>query len=217
VADEQIRGKGRAGRSWVTRAGSALAFSLIYRFTEASQPGIPVGLLAGLGGVAVCQALENEYRLPVKIKWPNDVLIRRRKVAGVLAETQWQGDQLIAAVLGIGVNVSREALPSPAELLFPATSVEEENGSPVDRLRLLRAILEQLFFWQERLSRAEFLQTWWNHLAFRDELVRMTTSSEMIEGHISGLEPDGALALIDLSGQRHLLYQGEVSLRPGEL
>lgn len=214
MADEQIQGKGRAGRSWITRAGAALAFSLVYRFTEACLGGASVGLLAALGGVAVCQALESEYHLPVEIKWPNDVLIGRRKVAGVLAEAQWQGDQPLAAVLGIGVNVSRESLPPPAELFFPATFIEAETGQPVERLGLLRAILAQLFYWHERLCEAEFLQTWWTHLAFRDETVRITAGPEIIEGQITGLEPDGALILVDLAGQVHLIHMGEVSLRP---
>lgn len=214
IADEQRQGKGRAGRRWVTRPGAALAFSLVYRFSGNLSEALSPAWLSALGGMAVSQALQRDYKLAAEIKWPNDVLIQRRKVAGVLAEAQWDGSELRSAVLGIGVNIAHAALPPPGELLFPATCVESELGRRIERLDLLRSILEMLFFWQDRVSLPLFLSTWWENLAFRHEIVQIAGLGQLIEGQIDGLEKDGALRIIDATGQVHQVHAGEVRLRP---
>ena len=80
--------------------------------------------LTALGALAVCQALEEQYRLDAQIKWPNDVLVGGCKLAGILAESHWQGSELTGTILGIGINVTRSAVPPGVELSFPATSIE---------------------------------------------------------------------------------------------
>ena len=118
VADEQTDGRGRLGRRWFTPAGSALALSLILR-DQGQGSALPrhITRLTALGALAVCDALSDLYALQAEIKWPNDVLLSRRKIAGVLAEAHWQGEQLVAVILGIGVNVRQAALPLPREAL----------------------------------------------------------------------------------------------------
>ena len=91
IADQQTKGRGRLGRSWVTNPGAALAFSIILRPTAEEIDHL--GLFSPLAGLAVCLALQNLH-LPAEIKWPNDVLLARRKTCGILAESVWQGEQL---------------------------------------------------------------------------------------------------------------------------
>ena len=103
IADEQTAGRGRVGRSWITPAGAALACSLVLR--PAVEEGESIALYSALGALAVVSALEEKYGLNPEIKWPNDVLVRGRKLCGILAETVWLGSQAESVVLGIGLNV----------------------------------------------------------------------------------------------------------------
>jgi BirA family biotin operon repressor/biotin-[acetyl-CoA-carboxylase] ligase len=198
IADEQTQGRGRVGRQWFTPPGAALAFSLVLRFTKVDQPGWLVARLTALGALSASDALSLDYGLPAQIKWPNDVLINRRKAAGVLSEAYWQGDQFIAAVLGIGVNVTRRAVPPADEVIYQATSVEGEAGCPVDRLELLKSILSYLE----------------NRLAFRGDWVQMLEGGKTIEGRVVRLNEDGSLRLITRDGQEISIYAGDLRLRP---
>jgi BirA family transcriptional regulator, biotin operon repressor / biotin---[acetyl-CoA-carboxylase] ligase len=131
VADHQTAGRGRLGRSWEAPAGTALLFSLLLK--PARERHAPE--LSLVAGVAVADTLERALGLSVQIKWPNDVMLRRRKVAGCLAEAR-DG----AVVLGIGVNVNqtREQLPPNAGSLRTLT------GREWDREQLLAGVLEDL-------------------------------------------------------------------------
>jgi BirA family biotin operon repressor/biotin-[acetyl-CoA-carboxylase] ligase len=127
-AEEQTSGRGRGDRRWFTSPGTALAFSLVLRPLTCEEQSVP--LFSGLGAVAVCEALEMRGLHP-EIKWPNDVLLNRRKVCGVLVEAVWMGDKVDCIVLGIGVNVKPEAIPPSDQLNFPATSIEAEMEKSV--------------------------------------------------------------------------------------
>lgn len=219
VADEQTAGRGRLGRRWLTPPRAALAFSLVLR--PEAGPFDPAHLTA-LGALAVCDALLDRYHLQAQIKWPNDVLLERRKVGGILVEAHWQGESLRNAILGIGVNITRLAVPDEADQAFPATCVEASLGRPVDRLELLKAVLSHLLEWRPRLGSQEFLRAWEERLAFRNEWVRVSVGDsaalqpEFQEGQILGLEADGALRLCDRTGRNIIFRTGEVSLRPAE-
>jgi BirA family biotin operon repressor/biotin-[acetyl-CoA-carboxylase] ligase len=137
VAEEQTAGRGRMGRSWVSEPGAALTFSVLLR--PSAVPPARHGWLPLLTGVAVVAAVRSVSGVPSSLKWPNDVLVEGRKLAGILAE---QADD--AVVIGVGINVatSAEALPSgPGGL--PPTSLRVE-GAEVPRERLLVGILHEL-------------------------------------------------------------------------
>lgn len=131
VADHQTSGRGRLGRSWEAPPGTALLFSLLLK----PPPGRVVPQLSLVAGIGVADALERTVGLSVQLKWPNDVMLRRQKVAGCLAEARDE-----AVVLGIGVNVSQrsEQLPEGAGSLWTLT------GREWDREALLTTILEDL-------------------------------------------------------------------------
>lgn len=213
VADEQVHGRGRTGRSWFTPPGSALAFSLVLRPRLEGSP--HTAHLTALGALAVCQALRLYYDLPAQIKWPNDVLANGRKLCGVLVESAWQGSQLSHAVLGVGVNVTHRAVPHAQKLNFPATDVTSNYGAAVDRLELLVRILEQLTAWYARLGSAEFLAAWKLHLAFVGQAVQITQpDGSTLSGEIAGLADTGALLLRLAQGELRPVDFGEVQLRP---
>jgi BirA family biotin operon repressor/biotin-[acetyl-CoA-carboxylase] ligase len=211
VADEQTRGRGRLERRWLTPAGSALAFSLVLR-PSAAEIG-RLGLLAPLCGVAVCDALRQEYGLPAEVKWPNDVLLKRRKACGVLVEAAWLGSELQAVIAGIGVNVSPASIPPDSEVLFPATCVEEAVGHPVERERLLATILAAFASWRRKMDNPAFLQTWESWLAFKGEQVTVESASGVLSGKVLGVAADGSLRL-DSGGAERMVSVGDVRLRP---
>jgi BirA family biotin operon repressor/biotin-[acetyl-CoA-carboxylase] ligase len=231
LADEQTQGRGRQGRHWLTPAGAALALSVILRgqaqtasrrrswLSDVGQnPGAPAEVLprlTALGALAVCQALEVGPGLKPLIKWPNDVLLNGRKTCGVLVEAIWCGETLDSAVIGIGVNVSAQAVPPDEVVRFPATCVEEAAGQRVSREGLLRGILEQLLVWRPRLGEAVFVEAWMQRLAYRGERIRVQPGSDEapgaeLTGVLERLDLDGALVLRLDSGQAVHLHGGEI-------
>ncbi|MEZ0395640.1 MAG: biotin--[acetyl-CoA-carboxylase] ligase [Anaerolineales bacterium] len=212
VSDEQTAGRGRGGRRWYTPPGAALAFSLILRPQPAEQE--KVVLFSALGALAVAAALEG-YALSPQIKWPNDVLLRGRKVSGVLAETVWLGEQVDSLVIGVGVNVSAASLPPDDLLTFPAACLESELGRALDRAALLGDILSALLTWRSRLGTPAFLEAWESRLAFRGERVEVWADDQPVRiGRLAGLDSNGGLRLHLPGGETLTLPFGEVHLRP---
>lgn len=211
AADEQTQGRGRSGRRWVTPAGGALAFSLLLE----TGPGFDAALLgraSGLGALAVCEALE-ALGLQPQIKWPNDVLAGGRKLCGVLPEAHWSGERLQALILGIGINVAADSLPSPGALAFPATSVEEAARKAVDAGALLRSVLERLLAWRPLMSTADFMAAWERRLAYRNQQVQLQAGEHKLEALLLGLAADGSLKLL-VDGAERSFQAGQVQLRP---
>jgi len=212
VADEQTSGRGRMDRRWFTPPNSALAMSLILRPTldERAHPSRMTGLLA----LSLSESLLKLGLVP-QIKWPNDVLLNGKKVAGILVESTWTGEHVDAFVLGMGVNVLKDSVPPSEQLLFPATSIETELGTQVERTDLLRTILDGVLKWRPLLGTNKFLKAWDEKLAFRGQQVQVRGGSEKtVVGELLGLKSDGSLYLCDERGKSVTVQFGEVHLRP---
>jgi BirA family biotin operon repressor/biotin-[acetyl-CoA-carboxylase] ligase len=197
VADHQTAGRGRLGRRWKAPAGTALLFSLLLK--PPSERRTPE--LSLVAGVAVADALEQTLGLSVQIKWPNDVMLRRRKVAGCLAEAR-DG----AVVLGIGVNVGQTA----AELPEGAGSIRTLTGRPADRETLLAAILEHL----ERRYAAWLeggLDAVYEGLGPRDFLRGRRVTVNGVSGVVSMIDRAGRLAIAVDHAEVVTVESGEVS------
>jgi BirA family transcriptional regulator, biotin operon repressor / biotin---[acetyl-CoA-carboxylase] ligase len=213
IADHQSAGRGRFQRRWVTQPGSALAFSLILHPTSPELQHL--SHFAALGALAAWQALAGEWGLAAKIKWPNDILLNGQKAAGILVENTWLGDQLQGLVIGLGLNISVQAVPPPEQVMFPATCLENALGHPVDRWSVLRSILLNLAGWRSRLGSPEFFTAWEDNLAFKGEWVRISGASGPEQtGRVAGLSPSGSLRLVDQQGNEFQVNAGDVSLRP---
>ena len=223
IAESQTHGRGRLNRRWITQPGAALAFSIVLKTTKKETERLT--LFSPLGALAICQAFEEELGLQPTIKWPNDILLRGKKVAGILVEAAWLGEHLQGVVIGIGLNVKPSAIPPDDQTLFPATSVEQVLMQPVDRFDLLRAILEALFGWRSRLTTRQFFEGWEKRLAFRNEWVKLsedgehtpigeTTGRKSLTGQLLGLDSSGSLKLRLESGEIRSVAVGDVHLRP---
>ncbi|MHC1739538.1 MAG: biotin--[acetyl-CoA-carboxylase] ligase [Anaerolineaceae bacterium] len=214
IADEQTKGRGRFQRQWITRPDSSLAFSVILRPTS-QEMAAPNSLFAPLCGLAVWQVLHEQLGLDPQIKWPNDILLERQKVCGILVEAAWMGSTLSGLVLGIGINISADSLPPDTTPRFPATWLEKYTKTPVDRYSLLAQILCALDYWRTRMGSPEFFTTWQDHLAFRGETVSIVESEiSSIIGSEEGIDRNGNLLLRDAIGNQIVIQVGDVHLRP---
>jgi len=210
VAEMQTRGRGRRGRVWYAEAGQSLLFSLIIRERLALDR---VACLSLASGVAVRRALARhlpkaEQRGELLVKWPNDVLVRGKKLAGVLAESQIEAGSLAAAVIGVGVNVS--TMQFPAELEATATSLALSGGQPA-REELLVDLLESLS--EAVVSVARFgLEPFLDDLSRHDALVGRRVRIEAIDGVAIGIDSLGRLLVRRDDGSVTAVTSGTVEL-----
>ena len=197
IAEKQTAGRGRRGAEWFSPAGEGLAFSILIK------PNVPKDLWSRLSlavGLAVAEAVEKFVPL-AEIKWPNDVMVNDRKIAGILVEA---GRDFV--VVGIGINVNSEAFPNG----LAATSLAIESGGQIERAAVLLEVVKRISILCERLERG-FEQTMdgvrqrcW--LTGKD--VRFTTSGIIKEGFVRGLGPAGEL-LVEVSGHLERIVQAD--------
>ena len=211
-AEEQTAGRGRLDRKWFTPKGTALAFSLILRPTVEEKQYLT--RIVGLAALAIADALRTRG-LATQIKWPNDVLLNNGKVAGILVESVWSGEEVDCLVIGIGVNVLKGAVPSANLVQFPATCLEASLGPEVEREKVLRDILAGIIALRPHIGSDSFIVSWENALAFRGEQVQVEEGSgSSLTGKLIGLEPDGSLRLSRENGESITVRFGDVRLRP---
>lgn len=206
VANTQTAGRGRRGRVWMSPAGN-LYLSVLLRPAIAPVEAPP---LAPAMGLAVAQAIEEVAPVAATIKWPNDVLVNDRKVAGILVESMVAGAKLSAAIVGIGVNVGSEL---PAEIADIATTLSREAVRNVRREEVLEALLASMSRVYARFAAAGFadLAEEWSdrdHLAGRT--VTIDTGRDKVEGIARGVTAAGALRVETAAGLREVTT-GEVS------
>ncbi len=211
VADTQTSGRGRMNRRWITNPGSALAFSLLLHPKPEEQSRLQ--LFSALASLAVCRVLSKTYQLNAQIKWPNDILIDRKKTAGILSEAVWAGDHLQAVVIGIGLNVTRGALPPQNGLQFPATCLEDHLSEVVSREDLLVKIVSEILSTRETLGTEIFIEDYNHRLAFRGEQVRIIMGESITVGRLTGTDLLGNL-ILSAGDDELLISAGDLHLRP---
>ena len=152
-AESQTSGRGRLGRKWISPERKGLWFSILLRPELRPQE---TTQLTVASATALRRAIQSETGLQPEIKWPNDILIGGRKVAGILTELSAELDRVRHVILGIGVDVNLAANEFPAELRKSATSLKIESGGPVERAELASAILRELDFDYARICAGKF-------------------------------------------------------------
>jgi BirA family biotin operon repressor/biotin-[acetyl-CoA-carboxylase] ligase len=212
VADEQTMGRGRYDRPWFTPPGTALAFSLIIHPMLNERPHL--SRLVGLAALSIARTMQTRGLYP-EIKWPNDVLLNRRKVAGVLIELVWSGEDVENVVIGVGINITKRSVPSTDILRFPAISLEDMLGQTVDRVEILHDILDSFISLRPKLGSKELIAEWEKLLAYQGRQVQVEMGAgQTITGKIAGLEEDGSLRLREENGKIVTVRFGDVRLRP---
>jgi BirA family biotin operon repressor/biotin-[acetyl-CoA-carboxylase] ligase len=215
LAEEQTAGRGRRDRSWTSRPYLGIYASLILRPCIAAPCAPQFTLLAA---VSAAVALRLSCGLNARIKWPNDLVVGRRKIAGVLGEVRGSAAQIREMVIGVGINVNHAIEDFPAALRHTATSVRLETGAPGDRVALLATLLEQL---EERYRRLltdgpESLLREWESLSSlslgREIVVR--GASTPVRGVFRGIDQEGALLLTGPDGATIRAPFGDVETAP---
>lgn len=213
TAFEQVSGRGRMHRKWVTVAGTSLPLTVIIRPSE--QELRCLNLFSPLTGLAVREALSAGWKIGAEIKWPNDVLLNRRKICGVLCETQWEGDHLNALILGLGTNLLHGAAPEIPDLTYPASSVEDETGIVIGRAAYIRAFIEQLIRLRPLIGKPVFFELWESCLAYKNEkAVVVRPDGEAVHCVVNGIDAEGNLCVTEAGGRTASYMAGEISLRP---
>jgi BirA family transcriptional regulator, biotin operon repressor / biotin---[acetyl-CoA-carboxylase] ligase len=204
VADYQAAGRGRRGRAWDALPGTSLLCTIVVRPSIVAERWPAYSLATA---VAVADMLERVAELGVRLKWPNDVLVGGRKIAGILLESRLSADVAGVIAVGIGVNLGQRAFP--AALAARATSVALERGTAVERDAALAALLTAFGEWRGRLEAdgvAPVRERW---LALADTIGRRV-SVDGVSGVAVDLDADGALVLED-GERRHRVLAGELA------
>jgi BirA family biotin operon repressor/biotin-[acetyl-CoA-carboxylase] ligase len=218
LADAQTAGRGRLGRSWFSPPGKCLFLSLVLR-PEIRAEAAHGYVFAAAVAVAETATAWLPQSVRVEIKWPNDVLLDRRKASGINLPAQLEGDRVAWLVLGIGVNVNLAPEDFPPELVGLATSLAIAAGSPQDRVAFAGALLERLELWLDRLRAqglAPVLDLYRDYFRMRGSRVRVGGPgiAREIEGIADGLAEDGALVVRTPRGLERVLA-GDVQVVGG--
>ncbi|MCL0094528.1 biotin--[acetyl-CoA-carboxylase] ligase [Dehalococcoidales bacterium] len=214
VAEEQVAGRGRCGRCWVSPKGVNILASIILR------PNIlphQMPQLAILGAISVADSIGKKTGLNTELRWPNEILVNNKRVGGILTEFGAELDRVDFVILGIGINVNFDLAEFP-ELAGEATSLWMETGVKVSRIELLQILLEQIENNYTLLTEGKFHQLWqrWNSLCWgRDKWVQVASTEGKESGILKGMDESGCLILARVDGERRIAMSGDVSLRTG--
>ncbi len=209
IAEKQTAGRGRHGRSWEANPNENLMFSVVLR-PQLSQGSL--NLLPLYVAVAVADAIERFTGIKPECKWPNDLLIDKKKVAGILIESSFKQDAVDYVVVGIGVNVNQTQFPG--ELEKTATSLRLESGRQVDRIPLFKEIvrsLERIYLTSSTTGFQSIIPEWLSHSTMIDRTISVSHQGTLITGIVKGLSPEGGLVL-QTNGSEKVLFAGDVSI-----
>jgi BirA family biotin operon repressor/biotin-[acetyl-CoA-carboxylase] ligase len=211
VAERQTLGRGRLRREWLSPPRSGIYMSMLLTtplpVREAPQS-------TQVAALALVKTLRNRYGLEAKIKWPNDILIKHRKVAGILTEMQSDQDLVKFFVIGIGINVNQSAEELAGPFRYPATSVALELGGPTRRQELLLSFLYQFETEYDRFLEGGFaaIQPEAERAsAILGKTVKIHSGKEEIRGKVLGFTPEGALRLSTEGEEEMVVWVGDVT------
>jgi BirA family transcriptional regulator, biotin operon repressor / biotin---[acetyl-CoA-carboxylase] ligase len=212
-AEAQTQGRGRLGRRWHSPARRGLWFSVLLRPDLRPQAATQLTVAAA---TSLVRAIRDQTGLTPDIKWPNDIFIRGRKVAGVLTELSAELDHIKHLILGIGVDVNLVATDFPPELRKLATSLRIETGRELHRADLAAAILRELDADYARIRSQRFEEIadeWQAGCSTIGRRVSIRIGGRCLQGHAEALDHDGALLLRTEHGRLERIIGGDVTLQ----
>lgn len=213
IAQRQSHGRGRLGRVWHSPQEGNLYASIAFRpnLAPAQMQTITLWL-----GVKVCHHVATRLKVPLKVKWPNDLVSDGRKVAGMLTEARVDSDRLRDLVFGLGMNINGNCDNWPANVSAVATSLAQLKGSalPINRVaaELLCAVAQAYDAYVAGEHVAEFADLWHRYDALRGKTVRASRGNTPISGTADGIDANGNMRLLQPDGTVQLVHAGEVSI-----
>lgn len=212
VADKQEQGRGRRGRSWESPAGMNIFMTILLRPQFAPDRASMVTLVMAL---SVAWAIEEVTGLDVGIKWPNDIVVNKKKVVGILTEMNMETDYIQYLVCGVGINVNQDSLPD--NIAKTATSLYLESGKKINRANLIEKTMEyfeknyEVFLKDENMS--NLMEAYNKLLVNKHNKVRVLDPKGEYEGLSHGINEAGELIVEKQDGTIENVYAGEVSVR----
>jgi BirA family biotin operon repressor/biotin-[acetyl-CoA-carboxylase] ligase len=215
VADAQTKGKGRLDRAWQSPPGSNLYTSMILRpkIEPAMAPQITL-----MAGVAVAELLSGYSPGDVSIKWPNDVLLRGKKVCGILTEMKAAAGSVDFIILGIGLNINMNHQDFDPSLRDAATSLKIETGVVYDRLDVVSKLFDFIEKWYKVFLSMGFIglrDTWLRHADILGKRIKVVFKDEFQTGIVTGIDDDGTIMMKDENGVNQQVVAGDVHLLRG--
>jgi len=209
LAEKQIAGKGRKDRAWQSAKGQNLTFSIM--LCDADHLDFNLNHMNFAASLAVANSIENLYQLPAELKWPNDVMISGKKVAGILTESSMKGMNTERVVTGIGINVNQNIFQG--EFNYPPTSIRIETNLIAERESLLAEYLnlfeEYLLILKEKPD--EILNDWRSRCKMIGDKITITDGDKMYSGIFFDIDENGYL-LLKRNGRLEKIHFGDVSL-----
>ena len=212
IAEQQTAGRGRRGRSWASPFGENLYYSLVLRVTGGMRQLEGLSLVVGL---ALLQALREAGVTEAGLKWPNDLLVGGRKIAGILLELSGDPADVCHVVIGIGVNINMRVTPQGEVIDQPWTSLRQVLGEQVDRNAFVASLnrqLERYLHLHQAEGFAALREQWEASHLWQGRAVVLAAGAQAIHGRVLGVDDTGALRL-DIDGQEKVFSGGELSLR----
>ena len=211
IAEAQTQGRGRLGRRWQSPPFANLYLSLILRPKLAPVHAPQITLMAA---VALAETVDCFIRQSAAIKWPNDILVDGKKLAGILTEAACDSERVHYVILGIGVNLNYHHSAMPVEIRTRATSVAELTGKSVSRESFLRRLIHDLDRCYGELEEAGFdslAPRWEARFGLRGQRVRVELFDQIVTGWAKGIDRDGALLVEDDQGRTQRVIAGDVT------
>ena len=209
IADCQTGGKGRSGRVWHSAPGTGVYLSMLIH-PNLSPEQLPIVTL--MAGLATAIAVNEFVPQPAQLKWPNDLLLNNKKIAGVLCE--YHATKIPAVIIGIGINVNHTHFP--AEIKDIATSLKLESGIETNRTTLIKQLVTQLDFQYSELKKNKvqaLIDNWTRHSDLFGKSIRVNKGEQSITGKAVRLDPLGRLIILNESGKEIVLDSGEVRIQ----
>jgi BirA family biotin operon repressor/biotin-[acetyl-CoA-carboxylase] ligase len=213
ISESQEKGRGRLGREWFSPPFLNLYLSVILRPKISPHQASLITLMAA---VATADAIQKFSGLFPLIKWPNDILLRGRKVAGLLNEIHSEMDRIHFVILGIGVNLNTEEKMFSKEIRAGATSLKVEMGQTISRKVFLQSLLQELEKWYTILKKegnGVILKAWRDRAHIKGRRVKVTSFGETWVGRAIDVDSDGALILETAGGKRKRVVAGDVQYK----
>lgn len=215
IAESQTEGRGRRGRTWFSPAGEGIYVSVILRPALSPNEASRLTLLAA---VAAAETLLHLTLLNVRIKWPNDIMVRGKKLAGILTQVSTEMDAVDYIVVGLGINVNTPLKDFPDDLRSSATSIQAEMNGPFPRISLLRLYLERFEDRYETFKQSGFqpiLERWKELSDIIGKKIRVDLLNHHCMGEVLDIDQDGILILRDQDGTLQRILSGDVTLLDG--
>ncbi|MBI4834458.1 MAG: biotin--[acetyl-CoA-carboxylase] ligase [Planctomycetes bacterium] len=206
-ADEQLKGRGRFNRSWHAPKDAGIWASVILK------PDMPIeksSLLMVIGAIAICKLLKDKFQLDAKIRWPNDVIINERKIAGIIVETKCIASKPEAMILGIGFNINMKSEEIPADLNQIVTSLYMETGALINQKDIFRQFLMYLDNWYQKVlskQENEISDAWKNMSGIIGAEIALEVEGKTVEGKVIDIDLHKGITLKTQEGAK--VFRGE--------